>query len=456
MTTTRRTVLALAVTVLVSLCALPQAAGAAGATAQPELGPLSPAFVEALHDPLVDARTRAACRARWRSRSARPPRPGPRARRCPPATTCAPEGRLTAVQDQGNWSTCWAFANIAAVESKLISATPAPTRRRTTARTTWSGAAATSRRSRPAVRPGRLRLHGHRLLRAVGRAGRRGLGPLRRRGRRQRHRQARAGRRHDPRPRRSPRQRRHQATRDRQRRAQRRHGLGLRVHGRLRRTRTSTPTPRARTTASASSAGTTTTPRPTSAPSGQAPAGDGAFLVRNSWGDGLGRRRLLLGLLLRRVVRRGAGPRRLRRHVVLLRRRGHRPTTPREYQYDKLGVTAHTGYGSTRVWGANRFTAAADQTIAAAVFYTLSAGTQYQVWAGRSLRSLKLRAIRHGGPAGVRHRAARQHAARSTRASRSWSPSGSTRRARDTRWRSSTRARRSDVRRRRPGRDRAS
>ena len=64
----------------------------------------------------------------------------------------------------------------------------------------------------------------------------------------------------------------------------------------------------------------------------------------------------------------------------------------REYQYDKLGVTAHTGYRSTRVWGANRFTAAADQTISAASFYTLSAGTQYQVWAGRSLRSLKLRA----------------------------------------------------------------
>ena len=44
------------------------------------------------------------------------------------------------------------------------------------------------------------------------------------------------------------------------------------------------------------------------------------------------------------------------------------------------------------MWGANRFTATADQTIAAASFYTLSAGTQYQVWAGRSLRSLKLRA----------------------------------------------------------------
>ena len=92
MTTTRRTVLALAATVLISLCALPQTA-AAGTPARPELGPLSPAFVEALHDPLVElglgrmpspveVKVGAAAEA-----TAEPPR----ARRCPPATTCAPK-----------------------------------------------------------------------------------------------------------------------------------------------------------------------------------------------------------------------------------------------------------------------------------------------------------------------------------------------------------------------------
>jgi hypothetical protein len=62
------------------------------------------------------------------------------------------------------------------------------------------------------------------------------------------------------------------------------------------------------------------------------------------------------------------------------------------YQYDKLGVTAHAGYGSTRVWGANRFTAAAAQRIVAASFYTLASSTKYEVWAGRSLKTLSKRA----------------------------------------------------------------
>ena len=44
------------------------------------------------------------------------------------------------------------------------------------------------------------------------------------------------------------------------------------------------------------------------------------------------------------------------------------------------------------MWGANRFKAAATQTIAAAGFYTLSSSTRYEVWAGRTLRSLRLRA----------------------------------------------------------------
>ncbi len=64
----------------------------------------------------------------------------------------------------------------------------------------------------------------------------------------------------------------------------------------------------------------------------------------------------------------------------------------RVYQYDKLGVTAHTGFRAIRVWGANRFTAAETQTIAAASFYALASSTRYEVWAGRSLRALRMRA----------------------------------------------------------------
>ena len=125
-----------------------------------------------------------------------------------------------------------------------------------------------------------------------------------------------------------PGQRPHQAARARERRAQRRH-----VVGSTRRTsrpttrltpRTTSPRPWARTTAWPSSAGTTPTRRPTSAPLTGQPPGDGAFLVRNSWGSALGRGRLLLGLLLRRVVRPRPGPGRLRRRDVLLARRGRR------------------------------------------------------------------------------------------------------------------------------------
>ena len=64
----------------------------------------------------------------------------------------------------------------------------------------------------------------------------------------------------------------------------------------------------------------------------------------------------------------------------------------RAYQYDKLGVTGHWGFDSTRVWGANRFDRAeATQSIAAAGFYALALD-RYEVSAGRTLRSLSLRA----------------------------------------------------------------
>ena len=53
MSSARRSAPVLLVTILVLVAVLAPAAGAAGTTAQPEPGPLSPAFVEALHDPLV-------------------------------------------------------------------------------------------------------------------------------------------------------------------------------------------------------------------------------------------------------------------------------------------------------------------------------------------------------------------------------------------------------------------
>ena len=60
------------------------------------------------------------CPAPSRCTWARPPRLPPRAWPSPRPTTCSDEGRLTARQGPGNYGTCWAFANIAALESKLL------------------------------------------------------------------------------------------------------------------------------------------------------------------------------------------------------------------------------------------------------------------------------------------------------------------------------------------------
>ncbi len=126
MTTARRCAPALLAVALAALAALAAApAAAAMATAKPEQGPLNPAFVEALHDPLVgiglgrlpspvEVHVGAAAEARAARFAA------------PPSYDLRTEGRLSAVKDQRPWNTCWAFANTAALESKLMPASPEP------------------------------------------------------------------------------------------------------------------------------------------------------------------------------------------------------------------------------------------------------------------------------------------------------------------------------------------
>lgn len=65
----------------------------------------------------------------------------------------------------------------------------------------------------------------------------------------------------------------------------------------------------------------------------------------------------------------------------------------RNYGHDKLGVTGRVGYpDGGPVWAANRFTAASRRPIRAVGFYTLSSDTPYEVWAGRGLKQLTRRA----------------------------------------------------------------
>jgi hypothetical protein len=126
------------------------------------------------------------------------------------------------------------------------------------------------------------------------------------------------------------------------------------------------------------------------APSGAPPA-DGAFLVRNTWGPGWGDKGYFwvsyydASFALDHGTGMWGGSTSYSDVQAVT-------NYSRIYQYDTLGVNSSWGYGISRVWGANRFTAAKTQNIAAAGFYTLSSSTQYEVWAGRSFAGLSRRA----------------------------------------------------------------
>ena len=121
------------------------------------------------------------------------------------------------------------------------------------------------------------------------------------------------------------------------------------------------------------------------------PPGNGAFLVRNSWGASFGRRGYFWVSYYDRSFAReqdlgGLGG------MTSYAKVEEADNYSAIYQHDDLGVTDHWGYGVARVWGASRFTAASDQTISAAAFYTLVSATRYQVWAGPTLTTMSLRA----------------------------------------------------------------
>ncbi len=391
MNTVRRSAPILLATIVALLAVLAPAAGAAGTTAQPELGPLNPAFVEALHDPLVTLRLGrlpspvevhvSAAAGAVAARGAEPSSYDLRA-----------EGRLTPVEDQKYWNTCWAFANISALESKLMPVSPEPD---------YSEDNVVRRSGYFSNTAERYDSGGWDFMAIAYFA--RWAGPV-------------------------------NETADPYDGKAGRNGTRKHVQGVVMIPGREGPTDnelikRLVTDNGALSVGmymdssdvndvedagetysTYYSPRrrdenhgvdivgwddsfPASRFQGSdgAPPADGAFLVRNSWGTGFGDGGYFWvsyydGSF---ALDRGTGMWGGCTSYSDVEDVGNYSHI---YQYDKLGVNSHWGYSSSRVWGANRFTATATQNIAAASFYTLSSGTRYEVWAGRRFSSLTKRA----------------------------------------------------------------
>jgi hypothetical protein len=121
--------------------------------------------------------------------------------------------------------------------------------------------------------------------------------------------------------------------------------------------------------------------------SGQ-PVGDGAFLVRNSYGASYGDDGYFWVSYYDRAF--AFGP------LTSYTRVESTANYARNYQYDTLGWTQSLGYADGaaphEAWGANKYVARATERISAAGFYAPAAGASYEVWAGPSLARLSLRA----------------------------------------------------------------
>ena len=108
------------------------------------------------------------------------------------------------------------------------------------------------------------------------------------------------------------------------------------------------------------------------------PPGNGAFIVKNSWGGGWG----------------DGGYFSVSYYDVKFARtspiavfNGVQPVTDYAtvYQYDTLGYTQNIGYTSASAWFANVFTAQSTANLAAVGFYAVTPGTTYEVYTGSSL-----------------------------------------------------------------------
>ncbi len=118
--------------------------------------------------------------------------------------------------------------------------------------------------------------------------------------------------------------------------------------------------------------------------------GNGAFLIKNSWGTGWGNAGYFwISYYDSELGYDTLDNGNLQASVFM----GAQPTTnyTHNYQWDPFGYVGSFGYGSgVATWGANRFVAQASEQLKALGFWTLGVDTSYQLYYGTSLSSLQL------------------------------------------------------------------